>query len=236
MEIAVTLEGVTKRFGDLVAVEAVSFSAGGEIFGIVGNNGAGKSTLFQMIVGLLRPDAGRITRFGGKGGDPRAQIGYLPEKTLLYPRLTPWEFLDFVARIRGIPAPPIDEELERFHLLSHRDDLIEGLSFGMRRKVGLIAAMLGAPPLVILDEPLNGLDVASMDLVEARLREIVGEGRTVLFSSHYLDFAERICDRIAVLRRGRLLACDAPAALREAYGKGSLLEIFRLLHRKDAPN
>ena len=229
------IEQVTKRFGEVVAIDRVSLAAEGEIVGIVGNNGAGKSTLFKMIVGLLRPDAGKIALGHERGADRRKAVGYLPEKILLYPRLTPWEFLDFVARLREVEAPPIEEELRRFRLLPHRNVLIEELSFGMRRKVGLIAAMLGSPPLVILDEPLNGLDVASIDLVETRLHELIGEGRTILFSSHYLDFVERVCHRVAIIRNGKLLACASPNALRARYETASLLELFRRLHENDGP-
>ena len=220
---ALAIEGLTKRFGDLVAVNEVSFTADREILGLLGANGAGKSTLLKAVLGLTRPDAGAITVAGtNPRRDPveaKRWIGYLPEEPVLYDLLTGREFLEFVAGIKGIDASAqIDADLDYFALTGDADSLIREYSFGMRKKIGIVAAWLGNPPLLLLDEPLNGLDAESMRLVRLRLERLRAEGSTVVLSSHLMSFVERVCARCIVLRAGAVVAQGSPAELRIAAG------------------
>ena len=220
----VAVEGVVKRYGALVAVDDVGFTAGPEILGVLGSNGAGKSTLLKMIVGLLRPDAGAI-RIAGRDvrleqAEARRIVGYLPEDLELYERLTGREFLRFVAGIKGLVPDDaaIEAELDTFGILDKADHLIKEYSLGMKKKTGLLAALAGDPRVLVLDEPLNALDAHSMRLVERRLEAFRAAGGAVLLSSHVMAFVERVCSRVIVLRAGRVVAEGAPGRLREETG------------------
>jgi ABC-2 type transport system ATP-binding protein len=220
----VDVEGVVKRYGDLTAVDEVSFTVGSEIVGLLGSNGAGKSTLLKMIVGLLRPDAGHL-RIAGHDvrldpAEARRLVGYLPEDLELYERLTGREFLRFVAGIKGaVPDDAtIEEGLEAFGILDKADHLVKEYSLGMKKKTGLLAALTGEPRVLVLDEPLNALDALSMRLVERRLEAFRDAGGAVVLSSHVMAFIERVCSRVVILRAGRKVAEGAPAALRSETG------------------
>ena len=220
---ALAIEGLTKRFGSAVAVNGVSFTADREICGLLGANGAGKSTLLKAVLGLVRPDAGAVTVAGtNPRRDPveaKRKIGYLPEELVLYDLLTGREFLEFVAGIKGIDASAqIDADLDYFDLTGKADFLIREYSFGMRKKIGIVAAWLGNPPLLLLDEPLNGLDAESMRLVRLRLERLRAEGSTVVLSSHLMSFVERVCERCLILREGAVVAEGTPAEIRAAAG------------------
>lgn len=220
----VTIAGVTKRYGDLVAVDDVSIDVECEILGLLGANGAGKSTLLKMLVGLLKPDAGKIAVDGHDvrldGVEARRLVGYLPEDLELYERLTGREFLRFVTGIKG--EPPDDDKLDaafdEFGILEKADHLIKEYSLGMRKKTGLIAAMAGRPRLLVLDEPLNALDAQTMRLVERKLEAFRDAGGAVILSSHVMGFVERVCSRVVILRSGRIEANDTPALLRASTG------------------
>lgn len=216
---ALEVVGVTKTYGTLRALDNVSLTVEGGIFGLLGANGAGKSTLFQAVLHLLDPDAGEI-RVGGidvrtDSVAARKTIGYLPEEPQLYARLTGNELLRFVAGIRELDN---DDErralLADFELAPHADELIGGYSLGMRKKIALIAALMGQPRLVLLDEPLNGLDTEHMRRLRLRIEAMAADGTTFILSSHVMAFVERICQRIAILRRGRLVAEGDVAAVR----------------------
>jgi ABC-2 type transport system ATP-binding protein len=216
----VEIEAVTKRYGSLTAVDAVSFSVGTEVFGLLGSNGAGKSTIIKMLVGLLRPDAGAVRVAGHNvahdATHARRLIGYLPEDLELYERLTGREFLRFVSGLKGF-APDdehIESELDWFGILDKADHLIKEYSLGMKKKTGLLAAFLGSPRVLVLDEPLNALDAFSMRLVEHRLTDFRDAGGAVILSSHVMAFVERVCSRVLVLRKGRVSATGPPAELR----------------------
>lgn len=220
----VAVDGVVKRYGELTAVDGVGFVAGPEILGVLGSNGAGKSTLLKMIVGLLRPDAGAI-RIAGHNvrleqAEARRLVGYLPEDLELYERLTGREFLRFVAGIKGVVPDDaaIEAELDTFGILDKADHLIKEYSLGMKKKTGLLAALTGAPRVLVLDEPLNALDAHSMRLVERRLAAFRDAGGVVLLSSHVMAFVERVCSRVLVLRRGRIVAEGTPSRLRDEAG------------------
>lgn len=220
----VSITGVTKRYGDLIAVDDVSLDVGGEILGLLGANGAGKSTLLKMLVGLLKPDSGKLLIDGHDvrldAVEARRLIGYLPEDLELYERLTGREFLRFVTGIKGEPPDDVllDAAFDEFGILEKSDHLIKEYSLGMRKKTGLIAAMAGRPRLLVLDEPLNALDAQTMRLVERKLEAFRDGGGAVILSSHVMGFVERVCSRVVVLRSGRIVANDTPSRLRESTG------------------
>ena len=218
-----SIEGLSKRYGDNVAVDDVSLSVDGEIFGLLGANGAGKSTLIRAVLGLVRPDAGAVAVAGiNPAREPveaKRKIGYLPEELILYERLTGREFLEFVAGIKGMTdLSQIESDLAYFALTDKADDLIREYSLGMRKKIGIIAAWLGNPQLLLLDEPLNGLDAESMRLVRLRLEQLLAGGSTVVLSSHLMSFVERVCERCVILREGAIVAKGTPEEIRMAAG------------------
>jgi len=217
------VEHVSKRYGAVSALEDVSFTAGGEVFGLLGGNGAGKSTLFRAILHLLDPDQGRIRVAGHDARTEslavRRVVGYLPEEPVLDERLTGAELLCFVAGLRGLDnAHEQRALLAELSLEAQADKLIADYSLGMRKKVALIAALMGRPRVVLLDEPLNGLDTEHMRRLRLRIEAMVEAGTTVILSSHVMSFVERVCQRVAILRRGRLSALGTTADLRREAG------------------
>jgi ABC-type multidrug transport system ATPase subunit len=216
---AVTVESVTKRYGNIVAVDLVSLSIQcREIYSLVGANGAGKSTLIRMIVGLTDPDSGKLLvcgeDFAHRLPSTKRHLGYLPEDLLFYDRLTGLEYLQLVAGLKETDQSTIAEHLDFFELNAVQHKLIGGYSLGMRKKLGLAAAFIGSPPVLVLDEPLNGLDVEMMRKLRLRLKEMNQAGRAVLLSSHVMSFVERVSDRVGVMRSGKLIAEGLPSELR----------------------
>ena len=217
---ALVVDNAVKRYHETVALRGVSLTVDGEIFGLLGANGAGKSTLLKAILGLVPLDEGNIFVRGHHAGrqavEARRVIGYLPEDLQMYERLSGWEFLSFVAGLKGIAdSRGWEQDLGYFGLSNQRHGLIGEYSLGMRKKIGLIAALMGSPKLVLLDEPLNGLDAESMRLLRLRIEEIARQGTTFVISSHVMGFVERICGRVCILRQGSIVAEGPPAALRE---------------------
>ena len=184
----------------------------GEIFGLLGPNGAGKTTTMKMMLGLLRPDGGEVLLFGGSVTDPatRARLGYLPENPYFYDYLTAAEFLDFYGRLQGIPAAErrriVEQTLERVGLAGRDKLALRKFSKGMIQRLGLAQAIQHDPELVILDEPMSGLDPIGRREVRDLILSLKEAGKTVFFSSHILQDAEMICDRIGILQGGRLCA------------------------------
>jgi ABC-2 type transport system ATP-binding protein len=216
----VEVESVVKRYGPVVAVDGVSLSIrAGKVYSLVGANGAGKSTLIRMIMGLTMPDAGRVLICGEDyahhAATTKRHLGYLPEELTLYNRLTGREYLELVAGLKDADAAQIPEALRFFELEPAADKLAGGYSLGMRKKLGLAAAMLGEPDIFVLDEPLNGLDVEMMRKLRLRLEDERAQGRAILISSHVMSFVERVSDRLGVMRAGKLVAEGSPAELRE---------------------
>ena len=219
----INIEAVTKRYGEIVAVDDLSLDIErGEVYSLVGRNGAGKSTLIRMIAGITEPDAGRVVICGEdlahRSPTTKRHIGYLPEELILYERLTGREYLRFVAGLKESDPAQIPEEIEFFELVQAQDKLIGGYSLGMRKKIGLAAAMLGSADALILDEPLNGLDVEMMRKLRLRIEGDKLSGRSFLISSHVMSFVERISDRVGIMRAGRLVAEGPPAELRLTAG------------------
>lgn len=231
---AVVLKNVVKSFGNISAVSNVELEIKpGEIFGLLGPNGSGKSTAMKMLLGLVQPDAGTVEVFGvDVKRDPVAvkrQVGYVPESPRLYEFLTGLEYLDFIGDVFGMTTEEkkerISEYLKALDLEGREGDMISGYSQGMKQKVALVAALLHKPRLLILDEPLNGLDPKSARIVKDLLHELRTQGVTTLMSTHVLEIAEAICDRIAIMYQGRILALGSMDELRQkASLPGSGLE------------
>ena len=217
------IEGATKRYGEIVAVDNVSLSLmSGEVYSLVGANGAGKSTLMRMLVGITEPDAGRLSICGedlsSGGPSTRRHLGYLPEELVLYERLTGKEYLELVAGLKDADTARITEELSFFELLPAQNKLVGGYSLGMRKKLGLAAAMIGSPKVLVLDEPLNGLDVEMMRKLRHRIEDERSNGKALLVASHVMSFVERISDRVGIMRLGKLVAEGSPSELRVLAG------------------
>jgi ABC-2 type transport system ATP-binding protein len=219
MDSFIEVEAVTKRYGKITAVNNVSLRIpAGQVYSLVGANGAGKSTLIRMMVGITLPDAGRIMICGedhaSRATSTKRHLGYLPEELTLYNRLTGREYLELVAGLKEADATRIPEEVKFFELDQVENKLAGGYSLGMRKKLGLAAAMIGSPDVLILDEPLNGLDVEMMRKLRLRIEDERKQGRAVLVSSHVMSFVERVSDRVGVMRAGHLVAEGTPAQLR----------------------
>lgn len=237
-ELALRIRGLTKAFDrSQPAVDALDLDvAGGSLYALLGPNGAGKTTTLRMVTGLLEPDAGEIAVFGiDARADPLAAkriMAWLPDEPMIYKQLTPLEYLEFVAGLWGIGAREAEsraEELLRWlDLWEHRGEHAGGFSRGMGQKLALAGALIHTPRLLILDEPLTGLDAAAARQVKDLLRALVADGATVILTTHILEVAERLADRIGVIARGRLLAEGTLAELRAEAGdaQSTLEELF----------
>jgi sodium transport system ATP-binding protein len=228
-------QGLTKRFRKLVAVDEVSLTCrDGEVFGLLGPNGAGKTTLLRLIASVLEPTAGAALVDGlnarNEGSRVRARVGLLVESAGLYARFNPREHLRFYGRLQGMEGARlqqrVDAVLEMLEMADFADRRAEGFSAGMRRRVVLGQALVHDPPNVILDEPTAGLDVMSARNVRALVARFREEGRCVLISTHLMDEARRLCDRVAIMHKGRLQALGTPAELVTQTGTSTLEEAF----------
>ena len=221
---ALELRGVTKRYAELVAVDNVTLTIGsGEIFGLLGPNGSGKSTTLKMLLGLVQPDAGSVIVLGNPvGQDPVAlkrSVGYVPESPRLYEFLTGIEYLDFIGDVYGMQPEDkknrINEYLKALQLEGREGDMINSYSEGMKQKIALIGAFLHRPKLLIMDEPLNGLDPRSARIVKDFLQELKHQGVTAILSTHILEIAQAMCDRIGIMYHGKLEALGNMDELRQ---------------------
>jgi ABC-2 type transport system ATP-binding protein len=212
---AVELRGVTKRYEELVAVDSLTLTIGnGEIFGLLGPNGSGKSTTLKMLIGLVQPDEGSVVVLGKSAGqDPvglKRSVGYVPEAPRLYEFLTGIEYLDFIGDVYEMPPEDkrnrINEYLKALQLEGREGDMINSYSEGMKQKIALIAAFLHRPKLLIMDEPLNALDPRSARIVKDFLQELKRQGVTTIMSTHVLEIAQAMCDRVGIMYRGKLEA------------------------------
>ena len=231
---AVKLTGVTKRYGDITAIDHLNLEVKcGEVFGLLGPNGSGKSTTLKMILGLVKPDSGIINVFGMNVDkypvEVKRLIGYVPESPRIYEFLTGLEFLDLTGDIYSMnPAEKekrIREYFRALELEGREGDLISSYSEGMKQKVVIISALMHRPKLLLLDEPLSSLDPRSARIVKDLTRELATEGVTTIMSTHVLEIAQAMCDRIAIMHKGRLLALGTMEELRREAGMpGSGLE------------
>ena len=206
------IDSISKRYGDIAALQDLTFDVrAGELFGFVGRNGAGKTTTMRIVLGVLGADGGEV-RWGGVPLDfaTRRRIGYMPEERGLYPRMRLLEQLVYLGELHGMA--PADARraaigwLDRFGLKDRRDDELQALSHGNQQRMQLAAALVCAPEVLVLDEPFAGLDPVALDVMTGVLREQADAGVAVVFSSHELDLVERICDRVGIVDRGRLVA------------------------------
>ncbi|MCU0240984.1 MAG: ABC transporter ATP-binding protein [Vicinamibacteria bacterium] len=242
---AIEVRALSKRFGQQTAVDGISFAvARGCFFGFLGPNGAGKSTTIKMLTGLLRPTAGSIRIEGLDPADDllavKRMIGILPEELPLYERLTGEEYLHFAGRMYGLARDETrgrtEELLVFLSLADERGKLIVEYSQGMRKKLALAAALIHNPRVLFLDEPLNGIDPISGRIVMDLLRRLSAKGVTIFFTSHVLDVVERLCNEVAVIDRGRLLAqgtLDEIRKQREMGSSASLEDVFLRLVAAD---
>lgn len=232
--LALEAEGVSKSFGAIRALNNATLRVEpGQVYGLLGPNGSGKSTLMKTILGLVRPDSGTVAVYGLRvDRDPIAVkriAGYVPETPRLYDFLTGVEYLDFVADVHGLSSAAkkdrITEFLVALDLEGRENDMINGYSQGMKQKLAITAALLHRPKLLVLDEPLNGLDPKSARIVKDLLHKLSQEGVTTIFSTHILEIAEAICDRLSIMYEGQVLAEGTVADLRDkAELPGSTLE------------
>jgi len=234
-EVLVAVDALTKRYGDALAVDAVSFEVrAGEIFGFLGPNGAGKTTTIKMLTGLVRPTSGSAA-IGGfdivqHAIEAKRIIGYVPDEPNLYGKLTAIEFLRFIADMYGIDAARrgkrIDELLDLFELADAAPTLIEGYSHGMKQKVALCAALLHEPKVYFLDEPTVGLDPKSARILKDIVRQATLAGNAVFMSTHIMEIAQSLCDRVAIIDRGKIAAIGTPSELGAIQGRATLEETF----------
>jgi ABC-2 type transport system ATP-binding protein len=219
----VITDGLTKRYGDRLAVDGVGLTVRrGEVYGFLGPNGAGKTTTLRMLLGLVRPTSGEATVLGRRLGASAALagIGALVEGPGFYPYLSGRDNLRVLARYAGLDDVAVDAALDLVDLTGRGSDRFRSYSLGMKQRLGVAAALLGRPELLILDEPTNGLDPAGMADMRDLIRAVADQGKTVLLSSHLLGEVEQICDRVGVIAAGRLLAENTVAEVR---GEASLL-------------
>lgn len=241
---AVSVEGLTFSYGMGRVLHEVSFSLGaGEVVGLLGPNGAGKSTTIKVLTGVLPPGSGSVRVAGhalpGEAVEAKKRIGYVPETAALFESLTGQEFLELAGRLQDVPEERlqfrIGRFLEQFGLTDDRLRPLDGYSKGMRQKVLLSAALLHDPDVVLLDEPLSGLDVEAGFMVRDLVAALAAAGKTILYSSHVLDVVERVCDRALIIHEGRLVADGSLDALKASTEGGSLEDVFRqITHAKGA--
>jgi len=217
---SLVLSHLRKRFGDLQALDDLSFSvAAGEIFGFVGSNGAGKTTTMRIALGVLAADAGTVTWDGRPLDlDLRRTVGYMPEERGLYPQMKVGEQLVYLARLHGLgkeaATAAMEEWTERLGIAERRGDEVMRLSLGNQQRVQLAAALVHDPAILVLDEPFSGLDPVAVDVMSTVLQERAAAGVPVVFSSHQLDLVERLCDRVGIVRAGRMEAVGTIDELR----------------------
>ena len=233
----IRLTDLTKRYGKFTAVDGISLEVPrGELFGLLGPNGAGKTTTMRMIAGILRPTSGSVFVGGvdmlGNPLEAKSRIGFIPDRPFVYDKLTGGEFLRFAAALYGQDGPGterrIDELLEIFDLTPWKHELTESYSHGMRQKLIICGALVHRPELIIVDEPMVGLDPKSARLLKELFRQFVDRGGTVLMSTHTLEVAEVMCDRIAIVFKGKIAANGTMTELRQQTESGdmSLEDLF----------
>ena len=222
--VAVELQNIVKRYNELTAINSVNLEIRqGEIFGLLGPNGSGKSTLLKILMGLVAPTSGSVIVLGLDAQRDTIKIkqlvGYAPEAPRLYEFLTGVEYLDFIGDIYGVPAEEkkkrISEYLKALELEGREGDMMSSYSMGMRQKIALISAFIHKPKLLILDEPLNGLDPKIARIVKDFLQELKLQGVTTIMSTHVLEIAQAMCDRIGIMYQGNLLALGTVDELRQ---------------------
>ncbi len=233
----IRLTNLTKRYGSFTAVDGIDLQVpAGELFGFLGPNGAGKTTTLRMIAGILKPTSG-VVQIGGddlerKPRKAKTRMGFIPDRPFVYDKLTGAEFLRFVAALYGQEGPVIerrmDELLRLFDLAPWKDELTESYSHGMRQKLIISSALIHQPEVIVVDEPMVGLDPKSARLLKNLFKEFTLRGGTILMSTHTLEVAEDMCDRIGIIQGGKIVACGTMSELRHQFAAGdaSLEDLF----------
>lgn len=234
---SIELDHVTKKYGDFLAVNDLSLKVNeGEIFGFLGVNGAGKTTTLRMLSGILKPTSGRLSLCGfNVETQPelaKGITGFIPDRPYIYAKLTGREFLYFVSDLYQVPSKEvdsrIDELLSEYRLMEWQDELVESYSHGMKQRLATCAALVHRPRVLIVDEPMVGLDPHGAKLLKESLRKYASQGMSILLSTHSLNVAEEVSDRLAIIHRGRLITSGTLKEIREQTGrmKEDLEEIF----------
>jgi len=225
----IEINGLVKKYGDRVAVNGVSFWVQkGEIFGLLGPNGAGKTTLISILATLLPPDGGQVTICGydlqREASRIRPLIGFVPQELALYPTLSAWDNLAFFGRIYGLRRTALKERiatvLDLVGLRNRAGDAVRTFSGGMKRRLNIAAGLIHGPRILFLDEPTVGVDPQSRNFIFEHIERLRTEGMTILYTTHYMEEAERLCDRVAIMDEGRILALDTPKGLIGLLGGG----------------
>ena len=225
-------ENIRKQFNGLVAVDDISFHIGkGEVFGLLGPNGAGKTTTINMLVGVMKPDRGKVTVDGASDptrAEVRARIGNAPQSLALYDRLSAQENLLFYGKLYGLAGTLLKERvdwaLEFVGLTERRKSIVDTFSGGMQRRLNLACAIVHKPPVLLLDEPTVGVDPQSRNMIFESIEKLNDEGATVVYTTHYMEEAQRLCDRVAIVDRGKMLALDTVDRLIAEHGGKALIE------------
>jgi ABC-2 type transport system ATP-binding protein len=222
------VESVTKQYDKLVAVDNVNFSVDqGQVYGMLGPNGAGKTTAIRMIMNIIMPDSGTIRLFGRSLTDElKSRIGYLPEERGLYPKMKVDRLLAFLGELNGLPASEtksrVDEWLERFDLDSSRDKKVQELSKGMQQKLQFISTILHDPDLIILDEPFSGLDPVNVNLIKNIMLDLKEQGKAIMLSTHMMETAEKLCDHVLMINKGKKVLDGPLGEIQKKYGKNAV--------------
>lgn len=231
----IQITNLEKRYGKFQALHPLNLHVKkGEVFGFLGPNGAGKTTTIRTLAGVLTPTSGSVLIDGidiiANPVDSKKKVGYIPDRPYLYDKLTAREFLQFVGQLYGLSIDHIKERgdhlLRENGLIERGDELIEAYSHGMKQRLVLSSALLHNPPLLIVDEPMVGLDPHGARQIKDRFREIADEGRTVFLSTHSLDVAQEVCDRVGILFKGKLVALETVDDLLQKQNSGDLEEVF----------
>jgi len=236
----IELRNLTKKFGEIVAVNRLNLSVSeGEIFGFIGPNGAGKTTTLRMMSGILAPTEGSVMINGidmaRQPEKAKQRMGYIPDRPFLYEKLTGMEFLRFTADLFGVEDGLFREKTEsllyKFSLYDWRDELIESYSHGMKQRLIISAALLHEPKVLIIDEPMVGLDPAGIRMIKILFRDLAKKGTTLFMSTHTLSVAEDVCDRIGVIHKGKLIAIGTVEDLKDSarIEEGDLEKVFLIL-------
>ncbi len=234
----VEFTNVVFSYNHTEVLHGISFSLRrGEVVGLLGPNGAGKSTSIKIIAGILTPDSGSVRVTGlplpERAVDIKQNIGYVPESAVLFESLTGQEFLELMGRLHDVEEQTlqarIQDILETFGLSSDRVSRLDAYSKGMRQKILIAAALLHNPELILLDEPLSGLDVNAAIMIKDLIAALASAGKTILYSSHVLDVVEKVCDRVLIIDKGRLVAEGSPEALKTQTSQSTLEDVFRAL-------
>ncbi len=225
---ALEVAGLTKRFNGITAVDKAEFEVPeGSIFGLIGRNGAGKTTTLRMLMNIYIPEEGEIVFRGKKVGQEfRDQVGYLPEERGLYKKMKVWDTLMFFAEVKGKSGREVqktaNEYLKRFELFDRRFSKIEDLSKGNQQKIQFIATILHDPEFLILDEPFSGLDPINTEVLREIIMEKKREGKVIIFSTHLMDYAEKMCDHIAMIDEGKIILKGCLADIKKTYAKSNV--------------